>query len=72
MVRAKFTVTKHEAASAAGATVILAPVTSGSKENESFFKYTPFGEIRIGTVNQAVVDEMPVGKTFYVDFTPAE
>ena len=33
-----------------GEKIKLIPVTSGSKENESFFKWTPYGSIEIGTI----------------------
>ena len=45
------------------------PVTSGSPENEQFYKYTPHGSLELGTLK-----EMPfeVGKSYYLDITPAE
>ena len=54
-----------------GNEVVLRPVTSGSQENQSFFKYTPYGEIKLGTINNEVVEKMTVGKEYYVDFTEA-
>jgi hypothetical protein len=69
-VRAKFKVaevTQHEQ----GSSIKLVPVTSGSPENEQFFKWTPWGEIKIGTINQAAADQFKPGAEFYVDFTPA-
>jgi hypothetical protein len=52
-----------------GSQVKLEPVVSGSQENESFFKWTPWGSIEIGTVNPNVKFE--VGQEYYVDFTKA-
>ena len=54
-----------------GCEVILRPVTSGSQENQTFFKYTPYGEIKLGTINEAIVDKMTVGKEYYADFVEA-
>lgn len=49
------------------------PVTAGkSPENEAFFKWTPYGEIRLGIVNATVVQNLKVGGEYYVDFTRAE
>jgi hypothetical protein len=50
----------------------LYPVTSGSTENEQFYKYTPTGELKLGTVVQSVGDQFEVGKTYYIDITPAD
>lgn len=52
--------------------VKLYPVSSGSEENKSFFKYTPCGEIVLGTTNADAADKFELGKEYYVDFTPAE
>ncbi|AOY88635.1 hypothetical protein BKP64_10895 [Marinobacter salinus] len=69
-VRAKFkveSVTKFDN----GNSVKLSPVTSGSEENESFFHYTPFGTIEIGTINENAAADFTPGAEFYVDFTKA-
>lgn len=47
----------------------LQPVTGGSPENEKFYAATPGGKIELGTVRG---DHFEVGKTYYVDFTPAD
>ena len=70
-VRAKFKVssltqTEH------GETIKLEPVRDGSEENKEFFKWTPAGQIEIGTVNSEAAKEFEVGKEFYVDFTPVK
>lgn len=54
-----------------GGKVKLTPVTGNSVENEEFFKWTPYGEISVGTINPAVLAKMSVGKDYYVDFTEA-
>ena len=70
-VRAKFKVESVESNGADGGTVKLAPVMSGSAENESFFKWTPWGAIEIGTINEAALTQFEQGAEFYVDFTRA-
>lgn len=70
-VRAKFkveTVTHN----VSGAVVSLTPVVSGSKENESFYKYTPGGKVELSTINLEAAKQFIPGKEFYIDFTPAE
>ncbi len=68
MVRAKFVVT-HK--SEDGGHIELSVVTSGSKENESFFKYTPSGQVVLNVVNPSASEEFEKGDEFYVDFTKA-
>lgn len=52
--------------------VTFSPVHSGSPENDSFFKATPGGEIRLHVLNKQALDAFEEGKSYYVDFTPAE
>lgn len=69
-VRAKFkvdSVTTNEH----GGSIKLLPVTHGSEENEKFFKWTPYGQIEIGTVNEDALKQFKPGTEFYVDFSPA-
>jgi hypothetical protein len=51
-----------------GVSVKFAPVTSGSEENKSFFKYTPYGSIELGIINPDVTDGLVPGDEYYVDF----
>lgn len=53
-------------------TITFHPVAFGSHENEQFFKYTPYGEIKIGTINEEVSKQLEIGKDYYVDFTLAK
>lgn len=46
------------------------PVTGGSDENKSFWKWTPSGSLTLGCVNPSVNFEP--GKDYYLDITPAE
>lgn len=74
-VRAKFKVTKTEHTESSGqllTTVHLSPVTSGSPENEKFYKYTPAGGMTLGTVNMEAAKHFVPGREFYVHFIPDE
>jgi hypothetical protein len=73
-VRAKFKVSTISPIESDGSIsqITLYPVCSGSKENETFFKWTPSGEIRIGTINSNAAKQFELNKEYYVDFTPAE
>lgn len=71
MVRAKFQVTEIKAGEE-GATVYLSPVTSGSRENEQFYKWTPGGQIILSTINSDAAAQFVVDDEFYVDFTHAD
>jgi hypothetical protein len=55
-----------------GGKITLSPVTSGSPENENFFKWTPYGKIEIGTINPEVLKQFVPGMQYYVDFTKVE
>jgi hypothetical protein len=77
MVRAKFTVQSVTPNGATdpkekGSTVSLLPVTGGSKENEEFYKWTPGGNILLSTINEEAASQFVVGKSFFVDFSPAD
>jgi hypothetical protein len=54
------------------AQVELQPVMSGSPENEQFYRWTPGGTIKLGTINEVAAKEFVPGREFYVDFTPAD
>lgn len=74
MVRAKFRCTSVTKREGWGAHKVLhaakfVPVTTGSEENEKFFAATPSGSLEVDTV---VPDVFEVGKTYYLDFTPAQ
>jgi len=49
------------------------PVNSASgKENESWSKWTPSGELKLTITNPPAADFFEIGREYYVDFTPAE
>lgn len=70
-VRAKFKCVE-KTQSEMGNKIKLQPVTSGSKENDEFFKWTPYGSIEIGTINENAALQFEVGKQYYVDFSETE
>lgn len=72
MTRAKFTLARKTETMGDMYELEFQPVTTGSEENKVFFKWTPYGNIKIGTVNKAVAEGFEVGKDYYVDFTLAE
>lgn len=55
-----------------GHTVRVEPVTSGSEENDQFYRYTPSGHVELSVVSQETADLFRVGEEYYVDFTPAK
>jgi len=71
-VRAKFKVQSVTESEGGLKTANLSPVTSGSPENEKFFKWTPGGQIQLGTINPNAAREFVPGRAFYVDFTSEE
>lgn len=72
MVRAKFRCQSVEKFENGSSNVSLSPVTSGSDENKSFYKWTPGGEIKLQTINLAAAEQFEPGGEYYVDFTKSE
>ncbi|TAN12917.1 MAG: hypothetical protein EPN34_03065 [Burkholderiaceae bacterium] len=68
-VRAKFRCDSTKP-SDSGNVIVLTPVTGGSSENDSFFRYTPGGLIQLSVVNDAAAAQFVLGAEYYVDFTP--
>lgn len=71
MVRAKFRCDSKEQ-SGDGFYLRFSAVTCGSPENDNFFKWTPSGQLGMGTINEAAAAQFEVGKEYFLDFTPAE
>jgi hypothetical protein len=75
-VRAKFqclsiTNFHHHQADAVQAEVRLAAVYGTGKENETWSKWTPSGEIKMMITNPAAIEKFELGKEYFVDFTSA-
>lgn len=51
--------------------LIMSPVTTGSDENKSFAKWTPWGKLELGISNPALVGTFNTGDEFIVEFTKA-
>ena len=43
-----------------------------SAEDSIFGRYTPYGSLSMGIRNLAASDQFEVGKSYYLDFTPAD
>lgn len=69
-VRCKFTCTSKEP-NQDGVELTFAPVTSGSAENDEFFNFTPWGELKFGTINEDAANQFEVGNEYYLDLSPA-
>lgn len=52
--------------------VELGAVTGQSGENQQFFLATPVGRIELSVTNPDAVGFFQPGKSYYVDFTPAD
>lgn len=79
MVRAKFKVDSIERSKYGSDTEIqnvkLSAVYGGDKsseENKKFWKYTPTGNIALGTINAEAAAYFELGKEYYIDFTKVE
>jgi hypothetical protein len=72
-VRAKFTVqsiTSH--AHGQAKTVRLNAVCADEvPENQRYHRYTPSGSLEITIDNPAALEQFELGKSYYLDFTPA-
>lgn len=68
MMRCKFKITEFDKETGR---VKAEPVVSGSAENESFFKFTPWGSFEVGTVNEKALEGMEVGREIYLDVSLA-
>lgn len=76
-VRAKFRVesinTQTDAeGKATGATIKMKPVYDAdpNSENGQFFRWSPWGQIELGTVNPAAAEQFRLHTDVFVDFTP--
>lgn len=72
-IKAKFKVTtvKHVDWSDAVRVIELSAVTSGSKENADWSKWTPAGSISLTIDNPVASDQLKLGSEVYVELTPA-
>ena len=62
---------QHDTDEVKGQTITLTPVTTGSAENESFYKWTPGGQITLSTVNPAAAEQFVPGEEYYVTLQKA-
>ncbi len=52
-------------------TTVYEPDAAKDTENARFTTATPWGEIKLGIDNPPALAAFEVGKSYYVDFTPA-
>ena len=55
-----------------GYEIKLAAVADGSDENREFFKWTPNGTVTLSIVSEAAARPFVAGKSYYLDFIPAD
>lgn len=67
-VRAKMSCTSVDKTGEDTFAVRLSPVTTGSEENEKFYKYTPGGVVVLEVVSPEVAEYFEKGKEYYLDF----
>lgn len=72
-IRAKFQVTSIESVIAygGGKQEVVKLTVVNDEANRAWSQYTPQGRIELHITNPAAVDQLPLGKHFYVDFTEA-
>lgn len=71
-VRAKMVCNLKEEAFEGTFNIGLIAVTSGSEENEQFFKYTPAGSVSLQTINESAANAFELNKEYYVTFEEAK
>lgn len=69
-VKAKFKVIE-KTLTEQGERIKMLPVVGGSPENDSFFKWTPYGTLDMGTINPEAASQFEVGKEYYLTFEKA-
>lgn len=47
-------------------------VGQGDEDTEKYFKWTPYGALEMGTINDAAAAKFVPGQHYYLDFTPIE
>lgn len=48
------------------------PVSGPSDEDKQFWRWSPGGQLTLNCVNPAVWPQFEIGKSYYLDFIPAE
>lgn len=71
-VRAKVTCEGIEGNAVTFRTVYEGDAAKSDTENARFTQATPWGEIKLGIDNPAAIEQFAPGKSYYVDFSPAE
>lgn len=69
MIRAKFQVLSVDNRIGGAQNIEAQPVMSGSKENESFSKWTPGGHLKLQITNPDAQNFFKPGMEFFLDMT---
>ncbi|MBY5709706.1 hypothetical protein [Rhizobium leguminosarum] len=75
VVRAKFrcqSVTHFAGDGSLHAEIRFTAVNGNGEENKSWSKWTPSGELKMMVTNPSAIEAFELGKSYYLDFTPAE
>ena len=72
MVRCKFRCTQKVETQPGEFQIFFEAVTTGSPENENFFKWTPGGSLKMFTVSDHAAKTFEAGQEYYIDLTAAE
>lgn len=73
-IRAKFVceLKAHGPENQEEGSVTLRAVTQTDSEAEDYFRYTPWGEIKMGLLNASAFARFEVGRHYYVEFSPVQ
>lgn len=74
-VRAKFrvvSVTQHDGSDKARTIKLQPRYDDTIPEDQRFHQATPSGEMSMYVTNPAAIEQLSLGKDFYLDFTPVE
>ena len=74
VVRGKFRVTRitRNYYNQGAAEIELSAVYSTNPEDQSYAAATPSANIVMSVTNPDAIEKLPLGKSFYVDFTPID
>ena len=71
-MRAKYKVTSVTTTQHQEEIVKLEAVTNGTREDNTFHKYTPYGTMDLTITNPDLLNKIKPGQKYYLDFTLSE
>ena len=72
VMRAKYKVDSVTKTDNASEIIKLSAVTNGTPEDNTFHKYTPYGNMDITITNPVLLGVIEPGQKYYLDFTLAD